>query len=314
LTPADEGGGKRGEPWYAGGLQFRCTACGACCTGAPGHVWVTPEEIDRMARARGLSRRRFERLFVRRVGKRLSLREREGGDCVMLEGGLCTVYRAKPTRCSTFPFWPETLESPATWRETAERCEGIGVGDRYERKEIERVASGDPEPLLEKQARPALPDGQPTSADVPQVSEATWQAALADLERLYVALDEELPRWRFTCSASGRCCDFDAYGHRLYVTTLEAERFFRLAPPQRANEDPRFCPAWGPDRLCHAREGRMLGCRTYFCGPYPNGVPEDLYEAYYARIKVLHRVHGIPFAYRDIRDWAAERLGDSRGA
>ena len=27
--------------WYRDGLRFECTRCGACCTGAPGYVWVT---------------------------------------------------------------------------------------------------------------------------------------------------------------------------------------------------------------------------------------------------------------------------------
>ena len=30
----------RAEPWYRDGLRFACTRCGACCTGAPGYVWV----------------------------------------------------------------------------------------------------------------------------------------------------------------------------------------------------------------------------------------------------------------------------------
>ena len=51
----------------------------------------------------------------------------------------------------------------------------------------------------------------------------------------------------------------------------------------------------------------MLGCRTYFCGPYPKGVPEDLHRGYDARIKALHERYGIPYAYRDIVDWAGER-------
>ena len=51
----------------------------------------------------------------------------------------------------------------------------------------------------------------------------------------------------------------------------------------------------------------MLGCRTYYCPPYPRGVPEDLHERYAARVKALHDRFSIPYAYRDIVDWAAER-------
>jgi hypothetical protein len=51
----------------------------------------------------------------------------------------------------------------------------------------------------------------------------------------------------------------------------------------------------------------MLGCRTYFCGPYPNGVPEEVYERFFPRIRALHDRFGIPYRYRDIVDWARDR-------
>ena len=37
------------EPWYEDGLRFRCTRCGACCTGSPGFVWVNAEELADIA-------------------------------------------------------------------------------------------------------------------------------------------------------------------------------------------------------------------------------------------------------------------------
>ena len=40
-------------PWYRDGLAFSCTRCGACCTGAPGYVWVSAEEIEQLAEFRG---------------------------------------------------------------------------------------------------------------------------------------------------------------------------------------------------------------------------------------------------------------------
>lgn len=287
------------DPWYADGLTFHCTVCGACCTGAPGYVWVAPEEVPPLAKAKGLTPKQFKKRFMRKVGKRLSLRERENGDCTMLDDqGRCTVYQAKPVRCSTFPFWPELLESPEMWDDTAERCEGIGEGDIYTREEIERTADGDTSILLRKQARQPKPAREPA-----EVTEETWPAALKDLERLYADLEAELPRFQFTCAASGRCCDFDTFGHRLYASTLEAEHFFRCSPEERQNDDERQCPAWGSDKLCHAREGRMLGCRTYFCGPYPVQPPDDIYERYHRRLKAIHDRHGIPFRYQDIIQW-----------
>lgn len=315
--PADASPAKGGapDPWYREGLRFECTACGKCCTGVPGYVWVTEAEIERMARHLRQPVERFTRQHVRRVGKRLSLVERRNGDCILLQDGRCRVYAVKPTPCTTFPFWDGPLADEASWKETAQRCEGIGRGALYPLADIERLRAGDPAPLVERQAAAAAASApEPASAPAPApaatpapASAPDLEAALADLEVLYADLERELPRYRFTCAASGACCDFDAYGHRLYVTTLEAEWFFRHAPAERANDDPRACPAWGRDRLCKARSARMLGCRTYFCGPYPNGRPEDVHAPFHARLQRLHERHGVPYQYRDITDWARER-------
>src|SRR6478672_6707328 len=37
------------EVWFSEGLRFSCTRCGNCCTGAPGFVWVSPEELATLA-------------------------------------------------------------------------------------------------------------------------------------------------------------------------------------------------------------------------------------------------------------------------
>ena len=41
------------KPWYSGGLAFECTRCGHCCTGDPGFVWVTEEELAAIAKFLG---------------------------------------------------------------------------------------------------------------------------------------------------------------------------------------------------------------------------------------------------------------------
>jgi Fe-S-cluster containining protein len=296
-----------GPRWFEAGLRFRCTACGRCCGGQPGFVWVKPSEIERMAKQKGMTAEAFTRLYVRRVGERLSLREKANGDCVMLEGSKCSVYANKPGPCSTFPFWDEVLESKESWESSAADCPGMNQGDLYSAAEIDVLASGVPEPLLEKQAA-----ARETPREPARVAEEAWAAAFAELTALYAELEAELPRYKFTCVASGDCCDFDAFGHRLYASTLEAEWFFRSSPRQRANENPRHCPAWGADRLCKARDGRMLGCRTFYCGDHRNGDPNELYERYYRRVKEIHERHGIPFRYADVVQWAAERRPAAR--
>ena len=99
------------SPWYRDGLAFTCTQCGDCCTGAPGYVWVTIDEMRRLAEFRGETVEAFAERFVRLVDDRFSLIEKPGGDCIFWDQQAgCTVYPARPDQCRAWPFWPENLE------------------------------------------------------------------------------------------------------------------------------------------------------------------------------------------------------------
>jgi len=127
--------------WFEEGVQFECTQCGKCCRGEPGYVWVTFEEITRMAAHLEMSRDAFVTKYVRREGLRLSLRERANGDCV-LWNGRCEVYNCRPQQCRSFPFWEDALRSEHAFRVIARGCPGVGRGRRYTAEEILRIANG----------------------------------------------------------------------------------------------------------------------------------------------------------------------------
>ncbi len=128
-------------PWYKDGLRFTCTQCGDCCTGAPGFVWVNNEEIAEIAKLLGIEDvDEFEKLYVRQVGIRKSLREFPNGDCVFFdpEKRNCTVYSARPRQCRTWPFWDSNLKSETDWRHTCEICPGSGKGKLYTIEQIDQ--------------------------------------------------------------------------------------------------------------------------------------------------------------------------------
>ena len=132
-------------PWYDEGLSFSCTRCGACCTGAPGYVWTSIEEIERLAEYRGESLEEFGGKYLRRVGDRLSLTERANGDCVFWNGSTgCTVYEARPDQCKTWPFWTENIETRRDWEETRTLCPGAGSGRFFSVDEIKAAAARSP--------------------------------------------------------------------------------------------------------------------------------------------------------------------------
>lgn len=129
-------------PWYRDGLAFECTRCGACCTGAPGFVWVNVEEITRLAEFRGESIGQFSKKYVRRVRNRYSLIERPGGDCIFWDKAAgCTVYSARPVQCRTWPFWPENIATPEDWAHVMRVCPGSGGGRWFNLEEIRAAAA-----------------------------------------------------------------------------------------------------------------------------------------------------------------------------
>lgn len=134
---------KEEQKWYADGLRFTCSECGDCCTGAPGFVWLKPAEIDALAERLELTVDEFERLYVKKVGARKSLKEFPNGDCVFFDSETkhCQVYEQRPIQCKTWPFWDSNLKDPQKWRETCEICPGSGKGKLYSIEEIEERRS-----------------------------------------------------------------------------------------------------------------------------------------------------------------------------
>jgi len=122
------------EPWFKKGLKFHCTGCGKCCTGAPGFVWLSEEDIERLCKHFQLEREDFLKRYTRKVGKKISLLEdKKNYNCIFLRGKECSVYEGRPSQCRTFPWWTDNLKSEKDWRETAAICEGI---DHEAAKEI----------------------------------------------------------------------------------------------------------------------------------------------------------------------------------
>jgi Fe-S-cluster containining protein len=125
------------ELWYQDGLRFKCTRCGNCCTGAPGYVWVTDEEIAAIAEFRGESVAEVTRKYVRDGFRGPSLQELANNDCIFWDRKQgCTIYPVRPRQCRTWPFWESHVKTPADWDRLREACPGAGQGDLISAEEI----------------------------------------------------------------------------------------------------------------------------------------------------------------------------------
>ena len=107
-----------------------CTKCGGkCCRGRQGYVWLSPEELKKIADAKGISQDAFARQYVRQVKGQLSLKERIMNNehfCCFLDPVdlYCTIYAYRPEQCRTFPFWDEFKEDTKNLLLT---CPGVSL-------------------------------------------------------------------------------------------------------------------------------------------------------------------------------------------
>jgi len=128
--------------WYHAGLEFECTGCGNCCTGAPGVVWVDDEDIRTIADFCGVGEGEIRVMHTRPYAGKTSLTEFANGDCTFFDPSArrCTIYPVRPSQCRTWPFWTSNLANEETWAEVQTGCPGIGRGRLFEVDEIETLA------------------------------------------------------------------------------------------------------------------------------------------------------------------------------
>ena len=161
------------------------------------------------------------------------------------------------------------------------------------------------------------------SQDPPSLAQAWLTAArdehiVAELEGIYAYIAAAIESRGPACWASGRCCNFDAAGHRLYVTGLEtAYAVARLTAMSKGNTRPSDFPVLSSStlaaavqsggcpfqikNLCGIHAIKPLGCRVYFCDRSAQRWQEELSEAMLARVRSLHDRHGVEYRYGEWR-------------
>lgn len=159
------------------------------------------------------------------------------------------------------------------------------------------------------------------------------------LDAVYAKTASEIARRGPACWASGRCCNFERTGHRLYVTGVEtAYAIVRAEAAGLGAEDGRArdacaavvsleqidtararggCP-FQRGNLCGIHTVKPLGCRVYFCDRSAQQWQQDLSERMLSELRALHDEHQIEYRYGEWREmlgyFAVEgEPGDRRG-
>ena len=149
----------------------------------------------------------------------------------------------------------------------------------------------------------------------PPIPVAAIQAAsrrndcLDAVRDLYAQLDPQIAVHASLCRKCGRCCHFEQFDHRLYVTVLEAGFYLAACgPPRPITSD--ACPH-AFDGHCQVREVRPVGCRIFYCDSESTAWQGPLTETWMGRLRALHAQLGVPSIYAD---WMAvlDALGTLR--
>jgi Fe-S-cluster containining protein len=135
------------QSFYAAGLRFSCRRCSSCCRHESGFVYLSENDLSRLANDLKMEYTSFIKTWCRwvpfargreRGAGRRSLREKSNFDCIFWKDG-CTVYDARPLQCRTFPFWDTVVSSPESWEAAGLSCPGINTGELHTGKEIENA-------------------------------------------------------------------------------------------------------------------------------------------------------------------------------
>jgi len=121
------------------GLKFQCQGSGNCCVsrGNYGFVYLSKEDLKKLSIFFEIKQSEFKIQFCSNTDGFMHLKElkKNKGNCIFLKDKKCTVYKARPIQCRTWPFWNENMNAK-TWNENISKfCPGIGKRKNFSEKE-----------------------------------------------------------------------------------------------------------------------------------------------------------------------------------
>ncbi len=128
------------------------------------------------------------------------------------------------------------------------------------------------------------------------------------LENIYAQASQAINERGPACWASGRCCNFEQFGHRLYTTGLEAAytvtKWNASNTPLTINQVNTAltrggCP-FQQANLCAAHTIKPLACRVFFCDRTAQKWQSTLLETLHKKVQALHN-DSIPYEYNEWR-------------
>ena len=121
------------------GIKFKCQGSSNCCVsrGSYGYVYLTKKDLQRFSQYFKISTLLFKKKYCQYSDGYLHLKEvNKNGNCIFLKNKRCSVYKARPTQCRTWPFWKENMNAKKWNNDIKNFCPGIGKGKKYSYDQI----------------------------------------------------------------------------------------------------------------------------------------------------------------------------------
>ena len=121
------------------------------------------------------------------------------------------------------------------------------------------------------------------------------------VEEIYNWLDEQIAANREKagkCYACGKCCDFDTFGHRLFVTTPEIIYFVDKIGSKNLKKMSTVKCSYQVGDKCNVHPYRFASCRI-FCCKGDSRFQSDLTETVIKKFKALCDEFKIPYRYTE---------------
>ena len=127
----------------------------------------------------------------------------------------------------------------------------------------------------------------------------------SELSILYQRLEKELTQLNPGCNKCGTCCNFSAFDHILYASSIEVDYITQSVEVPDFNITDNVCP-FLKDNQCSVRDFRTLGCRIFYCNPHYKEIMCDVYEKYHFMIKELSKKYDYQWKYLPFLSQLAE--------
>ena len=117
-----------------------------------------------------------------------------------------------------------------------------------------------------------------------------------EVAAVYSRLDEQIKEHSADCSDCGNCCDFESFGHRLFVSSPE---MFYLSQNLEIKPMPTSRCPYQSDNKCTIHPHRFAACRIFFCKAEED-FQSELSERALKKLKSLCTKFDLPYRYTDL--------------